>query len=86
MDEIKGKPNPNPRLIWRKQKFRCKNGKTSEDHDGWLLDEYNIFEKACKNRRSVAYDQEYLIHTDYQSFIIDELFEELEHEFSLLLS
>lgn len=50
------------------------------------LDEYNIFKKACKNCRSTTYDQDYLIHTDYQSFIIDELFEELVHEFSLLLA
>lgn len=77
MDEIKGNLNPNPHLIRRKRKFRYKNGKTSEDHDDWLLDEYNIFEKPCKNRRSTTYDKEYLIHTDYQSFIIDELFEEL---------
>ncbi|KAI5322200.1 hypothetical protein L3X38_031272 [Prunus dulcis] len=39
-------------IIGRKRKFRYENGNTSEDHAGWLLDEYSLFEKGCKNRTS----------------------------------
>ncbi|BFG14351.1 hypothetical protein CerSpe_006250 [Prunus speciosa] len=49
-DEINGKSNLD--VVGRKRKFRYENGNTSEDHAGWLLDEYSLFKKACKNGTS----------------------------------
>ncbi|CAB4261442.1 unnamed protein product [Prunus armeniaca] len=50
VDEINGKSNLD--VIGKKRKFRYENGNTSEDHAGWLLDEYSLFKKACKNGTS----------------------------------
>ncbi|KAL6276230.1 hypothetical protein ACE6H2_019831 [Prunus campanulata] len=50
VDEINGKSNLD--VIGRKRKFRYENGNTSEDHAVWLLDEYSLFKKACKNGTS----------------------------------
>ncbi|PQQ14084.1 NAC transcription factor 29-like [Prunus yedoensis var. nudiflora] len=42
-----------PTQDWpRKRKFRYENENTSEDHAVWLLDEYSLFKKACKNGTS----------------------------------
>ncbi|KAI5322468.1 hypothetical protein L3X38_031540 [Prunus dulcis] len=50
VDEINGKSNLD--VMGRKRKFRYENGNTSEDHAVWLLDEYSLFKKACKNGTS----------------------------------
>ncbi|KAL6285781.1 hypothetical protein ACE6H2_010171 [Prunus campanulata] len=55
VEKVSGNPDPNP--IGRKRKFRYEN-KGSEDHTGWLLDEYSLFDgpKNDYNQRSYDFD------------------------------
>ncbi|CAB4266288.1 unnamed protein product [Prunus armeniaca] len=57
-EKASGNPNPNP--IGRKRKFRYEN-KGSEDHTGWLLDEYSLFDGPKNDYNQRSYDFDFVI-------------------------
>ncbi|KAI5349032.1 hypothetical protein L3X38_001919 [Prunus dulcis] len=57
-EKVSGNPNPNP--IGRKRKFRYEN-KGSEDHTGWLLDEYSLFDGPKNDYNQRSYDFDFVI-------------------------